>query len=275
MNKTKEYARTYFSAEVIQDAIRLLEKTVSASPGNIESEQLHLRATISDESWKYDDEAEFFADYRKATYATLCKDYYVKSNGSLISFSIDLTFYDRESKTEVTIDAPTRAEIERVFNEFESHAKESQLPETKDDSRVIPTIFIGHEHSQAWRDLKDHLHEQHGFPVEAYETGARAGHAIRDIIQEMMSKSSFALLVLTGDDKMEDGTFRARQNVVHEAGLFQGHLGFSRAIVLIAESVEGFSNLASIHQLRFSKNNIKEIYGDVLATIRREFSIDP
>jgi hypothetical protein len=32
-----------------------------------------------------------------------------------------------------------------------------------------------------------------------------------------------------------------------------------------------FSNIQGIHQIRFSKGNIREAYGDVLATLRREF----
>ena len=86
-----------------------------------------------------------------------------------------------------------------------------------------------------------------------------------------MASSSLALLVLTGDDKVADGTYRARQNLIHEAGLFQGKLGISRAIILMEDGVEEFSNIAGIHQIRFSKGNIKETFGDVLATIRREF----
>jgi predicted nucleotide-binding protein len=119
--------------------------------------------------------------------------------------------------------------------------------------------------------LKDHLHEQHGYELEAYETGARAGHTIRDILERMMDRSTFAILVLTAEDEQADGELRARQNVVHETGLFQGRLGFDRAIVAIEEGVEPFSNLQGIHQLRFNAGNIREIYGDVLATMRREF----
>jgi predicted nucleotide-binding protein len=66
---------------------------------------------------------------------------------------------------------------------------------------------------------------------------------------------------------------RARQNVVHETGLFQGRLGFSRAIVLVEEETELFSNLAGIRQIRFSKGKIKETFGDVLAVLRREFNL--
>ena len=87
----------------------------------------------------------------------------------------------------------------------------------------------------------------------------------------MLIKSSFAILVLTAEDKDESGSFRARQNVIHELGLFQGHLGFSRAIVLLEEGTEEFSNIHGIHQIRYSKGNVRETYGDVLATLHREF----
>lgn len=119
--------------------------------------------------------------------------------------------------------------------------------------------------------MKDHLHEKHGYDVEAYEVGARAGHTIRDILDDMLTKSSIAILVMTGEDKAEDGQLRARQNVIHELGLFQGRIGFSRAVILLEEGTEEFSNIHGINQIRFSKNNIKETFGEVLATLRREF----
>jgi len=87
----------------------------------------------------------------------------------------------------------------------------------------------------------------------------------------MAENSSFALLVLTGDDFSNTENPRARQNVVHETGLFQGKLGFPRAIVLLEDGVEEFSNINGIQQIRFSKGRIRECFGDVLATIRREF----
>jgi predicted nucleotide-binding protein len=59
--------------------------------------------------------------------------------------------------------------------------------------------------------------------------------------------------------------------VIHETGLFQGRLGFSRAIVLLEDGAEEFSNLAGIQQIRFAKSNIKETFGEVLAVLRREF----
>ncbi|AJI53870.1 TIR domain-containing protein [Francisella philomiragia] len=132
-----------------------------------------------------------------------------------------------------------------------------------------PIVFIGHGRSKQWRDLKDHLHDKHGIQIEAYETGARAGHTIRDILDDMAKNSTFALLVMTKEDEQGDGKVRARQNVIHEIGLFQGRLGFNRAIVLMENGVEEFSNIAGIQQIRYT--NIAETFGEVLATIKREF----
>ena len=94
---------------------------------------------------------------------------------------------------------------------------------------------------------------------------------MRDILDSMSEDSSMALLVLTGEDKTQEGLMRARQNVIHECGLFQGRLGFDRAILLVEKGVELASNFDGIQQLRFNKGRIQEVFGDVIATIRREF----
>jgi predicted nucleotide-binding protein len=78
---------------------------------------------------------------------------------------------------------------------------------------------------------------------------------------------------MTGEDEDADGKLNARPNVVHEIGLFQGRLGFNKAIVLLENGTEESSNINGIQQLRFSKGNIKEVFGDILATLKREFEI--
>ena len=64
---------------------------------------------------------------------------------------------------------------------------------------------------------------------------------------------------------------RARQNVLHEAGLFQGRLGFARAILLPQDGVEAFSDGSEVHFIHFAQGNIRETFGEVLATLKREF----
>ena len=260
MHKSKTYQYTRFSADVLREAIEVFRaKTNNGKPALF----VHMRVEVDDSELQHDSSEEFFADYRKAQGVA----FYRENNGdATVELCVHL-FKDAK----VLVAARDRASVEAVFEIFERHAASSRLPVPKKKPPDPPTIFIGHGGSPQWRDLKDHLHEKHAYHVEAYEIGARAGHAIRDVLNDMLSKSSFAILVMTGEDQTSDGGMRARQNVVHEAGLFQGRLGFARAIVLLENGVEEFSNVHGIDQIRFDKGRIKETFGDVVATIRREF----
>jgi predicted nucleotide-binding protein len=134
-------------------------------------------------------------------------------------------------------------------------------------------IFIGHGRNTLWKELKDHLHDKHNFNIIAYEIGFRAGYTVKEVLEQMLNESSFALLVLTGEDIQADGSIHARENVIHEVGLFQGKLGFRKAIILLEDEVNEFSNIIGIDQIRFKKGNIKEVFGEIIGTINREFNV--
>ena len=89
----------------------------------------------------------------------------------------------------------------------------------------------------------------------------------------MLNESSFAYLILTGEDIDKDDLLHARENVIHEAGLFQGRLGFSRSIICKEDGVEEFSNIRGIDQVRFSKGGIKEIYGEIYCDHQKGISL--
>lgn len=261
MQKSKHYYYTRFSTDVLREAIDVFRaKTNRGKPAYF----VTMSVEVGDSAWHHDSAEEFFADYQKDHGGAFYSEY--SADGK-----VKLQFQAFKDGAEVTVAAQDRGSIETVFAIFERNAASSRLPVPKKKPPDPPTIFIGHGGSPQWRDLKDHLHEKHAYRVEAYEVGARAGHAIRDILNDMLSKSSFAILVMTGEDQTSDGGMRARQNVVHEAGLFQGRLGFTRAIVLLENGAEEFSNIHGIEQIRFDKGRIKETFGDVVATIRREF----
>ena len=260
MRKFKEYRDTRFSAEVLKEAVSVAKEIATRTKKCVPD--LDLTVEHDDSTWDYDTLEEFVADFRKYNSYAYCRVYAV---------GVSLTVIFRGRATAVDMMAQQRADIETVFDIFEKHSATAKLEPLPPPPVLRPVVFIGHGRSPAWRDLKDHLQDKHGFKIEAYETGARAGHTIRDILEEMVTKSSFALLVLTGEDEQVDGQLRARQNVIHEAGLFQGRLGFPRAILLLEEGVEEFSNVHGVQYVKFSKNNIKETFGEVLATLRREF----
>jgi predicted nucleotide-binding protein len=260
LKKDKEYADTRFGADALRESISVTRELATRAKAELGS--LQLKVDHDDSSWSYDTIDEFLADFRKYRGHA-----YISIYGSGFDLSVSYT----RRNTTVSMKAPTRVDIEAVFEVFEKHANASKLPPAPSPPPAMPIVFIGHGRSQTWRDLKDHLQDKHGVRIEAYETGARAGHSIRDILEEMVASSSFAILVLTGEDEQSDGAIRARQNVVHEVGLFQGRLGFARAIMLLEEGVEEFSNVQGVQYIRFSRGNIKETFGEVLATLHREF----
>ncbi|RMG27563.1 MAG: hypothetical protein D6732_19990, partial [Methanobacteriota archaeon] len=257
MKKTKSYDESRFGVATLKTAIEQLKALAEEMDASPHSSGWTLK--LDDAEWSYDSIDEFLADYRKCKEVANCYLSFRNEDYEILS----LNFWQFVRHAEVAVEAPDRAKIEKIFDVFESDSSKSRLdplPRSVPD----PVVFIGHGRDPAWRDLKDHLQDKHNIQVEAYETGARAGHTIRDILEDMVSKSTFAILVLTAEDEQAGGGYRARQNVIHEAGLFQGRLGFSRAILLLEDGVEEFSNVQGIQYIRFSKNNIKETFGEVL-----------
>lgn len=266
MKRRKDYPRVWLDAQAVQAIVTEFQAIVK-DPSKTEFETLNI--ATENEQWGYDTLEEFLAELRGD-----CKSAYIWVRNPELTFEIQMVKPNDYNPLSVNITSESRERILRLANIVDSRAENCFVPpppEPEQPPPPKPKIFIGHGGSDQWRDLKDHLHDHHGYEIVAYETGSRAGHTIRDIIAEMLKTSSFAILVMTGEDTMEDGTVRARQNVIHETGLFQGRLGFSKAIVLKEDGTEEFSNIHGVHQVRYSKGNIKETFGEVLAVLRREF----
>lgn len=140
---------------------------------------------------------------------------------------------------------------------------------------AAPRVFIGHGRSLQWRALKDFVHESLGVAYEEFDRSPAAGMAVQERLEEMLDGCSMALLVMTAEDEHADGSHHARENVVHEIGLFQGRLGFRRAIVLIEEGCTPFSNLAGLVQVRFPKNDLRARFEDVRGVLAREGVLGP
>jgi hypothetical protein len=131
-------------------------------------------------------------------------------------------------------------------------------------------IFIGHGRSLVWLKLKNFIEERLHLPVDEFNRAPAAGMFTGDRLKQMLDEACFAFLVMNAEDQQPDGTFRARENVVHEAGLFQGRLGFMRAIILLEEGCETFSNIHGLTVLQFSKDHIDAKFEEIRQTLERE-----
>lgn len=135
---------------------------------------------------------------------------------------------------------------------------------------AMQRVFLGHGRSQAWRELKDHLEQSLGLGHEEFEREPVAGLAIHERIDAMLDACVFAIVVMTGEDLHLDGTAHARENVIHEIGLFQGRLGWKRVIVLLEEGCAEFSNIKGLVHVPFPRGNLRAAFEDVRRALARE-----
>lgn len=131
-------------------------------------------------------------------------------------------------------------------------------------------ITIGHGRSEEWRVLKEFLKERIGIEVDEFNQTSPAGMPNTERLSEMLDVSCFAFLVMTAENLDAEGRRHARENVIHEIGLFQGRLGFRRAIVLLEEGCEEFSNIQGIGQIRFEGGRMPEKFEEIRNVLERE-----
>lgn len=272
VQKTVTFWQTRFTGAVIAEALRAMDdahrevvtrlfpEADRADPGaRAQVSAMSVSADFTE--WTYDSLDEFVAALREP---------YDTATITLTGYGprVVVTLHSTYATVSATHD--TRGKVERLLSPFEDAREACALPAALSVDPT-PKVFIGHGRSRDWRDLKDHLQEHHGYEVVAYETGARGGLTIQQVLADMLDDSTFAVLVMTAEDEQSDGEIRPRQNVVHEAGLFQGRLGFPRTLILSESGVQLFSNLDGIQYVPFGRHNIRATFGDVLATLRREF----
>ena len=135
-------------------------------------------------------------------------------------------------------------------------------------------VFIGHGRAFAWRDLKDFIQDRLHLPWDEFNRVPVAGLTNIVRLSEMLDESAIAFLVMTAEDEQQDGAMHARMNVIHEVGLFQGRLGFTKAIIILETGCEEFSNIQGLGQIRFPKGNIKACFEEIRQVLEREGLID-
>jgi predicted nucleotide-binding protein len=138
------------------------------------------------------------------------------------------------------------------------------IPEVR---RPHEVIFIGHGRSKEWFALERFLTKDLRLPCEEFNAKPAAGYTTQQHLEQMLNRATFAFLVMTAEDKHEDGTLHARENVVHEAGLFQGKLGFSNAVLLVEAGCSLPSNFDGLTHIPFPKDNIAGAFHEVRRTL--------
>src|SRR6266403_337342 len=131
-------------------------------------------------------------------------------------------------------------------------------------------VFLGHGGNPLWSRVHIHLKDELRLDVQAWETESRASKYPLDVLKQLLDSCTFAVLVQTGEDHTGDGKLRARQNVIHEIGLFQGRLGFEKVALVEQEGIESFSNIHGLQVIRFPGLKIEAAYYELDKMLVRE-----
>ncbi|HEB83637.1 MAG TPA: hypothetical protein ENI92_01410, partial [Bacteroidetes bacterium] len=146
----------------------------------------------------------------------------------------------------------------------------SKMALDNDNKNINKRVFIGHGSSDLWRKLKEFISERLHLEWEEFNRQPTAGYSTKERLSQMLDNCGIAFLIMTGDERHYDGKEHARENVIHEIGLFQGKLGFEKAIILLEEGCEEYSNIHGITQIRFPKNNVESCFEEVRKVLERE-----
>jgi predicted nucleotide-binding protein len=198
----------------------------------------------------------------------------------------ELMTRDTRALTEGVTHAPHQqvlAHIAEIRSAFDSCRKLAVLADRAADhierasargfserSRQGGSVFIGHGRSHVWRELKDFVSDRLHLPWDEFNRVPVAGTTNIERLLQMLDNAGIAFIILTAEDERIDGALLARQNVVHEVGLFQGRLGFSRAIVMLENGCDEFSNIQGLGQIRFPKGRVAASFEEVRQVLERE-----
>lgn len=221
-------------------------------------------------------ETKKWTDYNKTLFNSLFDksplSFLHGSKMSAVVYRIDrLTYETRDHRRHV---ANWINDLESICGQLELYKElpnNSQQTLNKDAmNNENKRIFIGHGGSDIWKDLRDFIVDTLELEYEEFDRVSVAGEFIGNRLEEMLDKSCMAFLIMTGEDEQADGSLHARENVIHEIGFFQGRLGFKRAIILLEEGCQEFSNIHGLGQIRFPKGDMRAAFEGILKVLKRE-----
>ncbi|EMI20875.1 Signal transduction response regulator, receiver region domain protein [Rhodopirellula maiorica SM1] len=140
------------------------------------------------------------------------------------------------------------------FSKLEYHLKEILVEQASN-------VFISHGHNELLKlKLKDFVQNRYGkTPVILSELPSE-GLTIVEKLEKASKSCKCAIILMTKDDQTHDGGVRARQNVIHEIGFFQGKYGRKKVMLLAEKGVEMFSNISGIVRIEFDADHFESVF---------------
>lgn len=137
----------------------------------------------------------------------------------------------------------------------------SRIGEKALEKEKRESIFISHGPNTEWYKVQAFIEKDLECKTMELAQQPNLGRTILQKLEEESQKCSLAIIVMTGDDRFGEEEIRARENVLHEIGYFQGKLGLDKVILLHEEGVNIPSNIHGLVYIPFPKNMVEATFG--------------
>lgn len=175
----------------------------------------------------------------------------------------ELRMIDTEPDTPMATDPPSnmysRAQMLALARDI------SQIFEIRANSELAAPaaaekprrVFITHGNTEEWRKVQPFIEKDVRIETIELAQEYNGGQTIIEKLIANADRCDSAVIVWTGDDVDGAGVKRARENVMHEIGFFQGRYGRGRVILLHEEGVNVPSNLYGLVYSPFPKGTVE------------------
>jgi hypothetical protein len=138
------------------------------------------------------------------------------------------------------------------------------------------TVFIIHGRSPELRKVERFIKDELNFNAVILQDSYRGSNIINKFKDEIWDNACCAVAIMSPDDQLNDGNFRARQNVVYElgycSGVFDGYYDeddeededfeVDPVIVIKEKSIDmrDLSDLLGVEDMEYTQGHIEETF---------------
>lgn len=137
----------------------------------------------------------------------------------------------------------------------------ARIGENVEKKEKLKRVFISHDKSIEWVKVQTYLEKDLGISTLELAQEPNLGRTVLQKFNEESQKCSVAVIVMTGEDLTDDGEIRARENVMHEIGFFQGLYGLQNVVLLHEQGVNIPSNIHGLVYISFPKDTAEAALG--------------
>ncbi|MHB8104302.1 MAG: TIR domain-containing protein [Dehalococcoidales bacterium] len=160
--------------------------------------------------------------------------------------------------------------INKVVGKLEAEGATWNIPIEKINGKPQHTkAFISHSgKTSALTDLRDFLNDLEIDPLIAI-TKPNLDRETNVKVENYLDEANFVIILATGDARDRNNVAIPAGNVSHEIGLAQARLRLKGKIIyLLEKGVEFPSNIKPKAYVRFDRNNIQNVFGDIIKEIK-------